>query len=329
MNLIAFSRCARLCLVAPALLLAACSESDGASGGAGASSSGAPGSAGSSVGGAGASSAGSSAQGGAGAAGIAGAAGSSIGGSGGIAGSAAGATTGGAASGVECAAGNVCDGFETYKSGAGFGDWKPNGTSGKLDVDALHVFSGMQAAHFEINAGANQRLQLERTGAPLFPAQNNAFWGRVMVWASDLPLLSNTENKNVHYDVIQASGATPGEYRIAGMGNVLLNYEPHDCYYGTDKKIPEDRWACWEWLYDGQKNVIEFYIDGALQARVESKGQGCVDGTSSVWQAPEFSKLRIGFVNYQSKADPTDVWMDDFAAGPARIGCPALPTSAH
>ena len=144
--------------------------------------------------------------------------------------------------------GNVCDGFETYKVGGGFGDWKNNGTSGMLSVDSTHVFAGLQSAHFHVDAGANKRLQLERTGAPIFPAQNNTFWGRVMVWASNLPMMSDTENKNVHYDVIQASGATPGEYRVAGMGGVLLNYEPHDCYYGTSKMIPQDRWACWEWL---------------------------------------------------------------------------------
>ncbi len=223
----------------------------------------------------------------------------------------------------------MCDGFETYKPGGGFGDWKANGTSGTLAVDGMHVFSGAQSVHFNVNAGASQRLQLQRTGAPIFPATNNAFWGRVMVWASNLPMLSNTENKNVHYDVIQASGATPGEYRIAGMGNVLLNYEPHDCYYGTNKPIPEDKWACWEWLYDGSKNVIEFYIDGALQARVESKGQGCVDGTDSVWQAPQFNALRIGWVNYQSKGETNDVWMDDFAVGASRVGCPAPQAGAH
>jgi hypothetical protein len=230
---------------------------------------------------------------------------------------------------VTCASGNVCDDFESYVAGGGFGPWRQNGTSGTLAVETAHAFSGQQAAHFTITPGANRRVQLERTGAPLFPATNNSFWGRVMVWMIDLPGMSNTENKNVHYDVIQASGAEPGEYRIAGMGGVLLNYEPHDCYYGTNKVIPEDRWACWEWLYDGTNNVIEFYIDGQLQARVASKGQGCVDGTDSVWDAPTFTRLRMGFVNYQSKAETTQVWMDDFAAGPARIGCPSAGSQTH
>ena len=89
------------------------------------------------------------------------------------------------------------------------------------------------------------------------------------------------------------------------------------------------RWACWEWLYDGSNNVIEFYIDSTLQACVESKGQGCVDGTDSVWQAPQFDALRIGWVNL-----PEQARRDGRVAGRLRSGarahrCPAPQASAH
>jgi len=235
----------------------------------------------------------------------------------------------GTATAAACDAANLCDGFESYVADAGFGDWKQNGTDGTLGVDTTHAFGGEQAVRFLISPGGNKRLQLERTGAPMFPASNNTFWGRVMAWAERLPGKSNTEDKNVHYDLIQASGTGPGEYRVAGMGGVLLNYEPHDCYLGTNKPIPENRWACWEWLFDGSNDVIEFYIDGELQARVESKGQGCVDGSDSVWAAPAFDELRVGFVNYQSKAETTSLWIDEFAAGPERIGCPAPTAATH
>jgi hypothetical protein len=75
--------------------------------------------------------------------------------------------------------------------------------------------------------------------------------------------------------------------------------------------------------------VIEFYIDGVQQARIENKGQGCVDGTSSVWEAPTFNELRIGWVNYQSKAETTTLWLDEFVAGPERIGCPEASAATH
>jgi hypothetical protein len=226
-----------------------------------------------------------------------------------------------------CPTGHVCDGFE----GADLGAWKQNGTDGTLKADTTHVFAGSKAMQFVSVPGGNKRVQLERSGAPLFPLTGNKMWGRVMAFANDLPGMSDKEDKDVHYDLIQASGADPaiGEYRVAGMGGVLLNYNPHDCYFGTDKPIPEDKWACWEWLFDGEKNVIEFYIDGVQQARVESKGQGCVDGTSSVWEAPTFTEMRIGFVNYQSKAETTTLWLDELEIGPERIACPSPTAATH
>ncbi|HEX2870894.1 MAG TPA: hypothetical protein VHP33_06555 [Polyangiaceae bacterium] len=225
-----------------------------------------------------------------------------------------------------CSAGHVCDGFE----GADFASWTKNG-EGQVKLDTTHVFAGSQAMQFMSEPGGNKRSQLERSGAPLFPLAGNKMWGRVMAFAKDLPGMSDKEDKNVHYDLIQASGADPavGEYRVAGMGGVLLNYNPHDCYFGTQKPIPEDKWACWEWLFDGEKNVIEFYIDGVQQARIENKGQGCVDGTSSVWEAPTFSELRIGFVNYQSKAETTSLWLDELELGPERLTCPTPTAATH
>jgi hypothetical protein len=246
-------------------------------------------------------------------------------GGGGTAGTDAGGTGGGPAA---CMGASLCDGFEY--AGTELGAWQATATGGTVVVDATHAFAGQKAIQFVSVPGGNKRTQLELAGLPLFPVANNKLWGRVMAYAHDLPGMSDTEDKNVHYDLIQGSGSDPNpEYRVAGMGGVLLNYNPHDCYYGTQKVIPEDRWACWEWLFDGATNTIEFYIDNELQAKVVDKGQGCVDGTSSVWEAPTFSELRIGFVNYQSKAETTTLWLDELAAGPERIGCPNPTAATH
>jgi hypothetical protein len=290
----------------------------------------AAGSAGSSAGLAGSS--GTSEGGSVGTAGSAGHGGGTEGGASGTGGTSAAASGGGGTSAgggggtSPCGAGHVCDGFED----AGFGIWTKNG-EGAIQVDTTHVFAGAQSMQFVSEPGGNKRGQLELDGAPLFPLTGNKMWGRVMAFAQDLPGMSDKENKNVHYDLVQASGADPalGEYRVAGMGGVLLNYNPHDCYFGTQKPIPEDKWACWEWLFDGEKNVIEFYIDGVQQARIENKGQGCVDGTSSVWEAPTFSEMRIGFVNYQSKAETTTLWLDELEIGPERLNCPTPTAATH
>jgi hypothetical protein len=292
----------------------------GTAGGSAGSAAGQGGSAGTSQGGS-VGTAGSAGQGGGGAGGS-GTGGTSAAGSGGAGGTSA-AGSGGT---TPCSAGHVCDGFEA----ADFGSWTKNG-EGAIELDTTHVFAGSQSVQFVSEPGGNKRGQLERSGAPPFPLAGNKMWGRVMAFAKDLPGMSDKEDKNVHYDLIQASGADPalGEYRVAGMGGVLLNYNPHDCYFGTQKPIPVDKWACWEWLFDGEKNVIEFYIDGVQQARVENTGQGCVDGTSSVWEAPTFSELRIGFVNYQSKAETTTLWLDELEIGTERLSCPTPTAATH
>jgi hypothetical protein len=219
-------------------LLSACQDDAAGSGGnsaAGAGMAGAPASGGVTAGSAGSAtppSGGSPSAGG-----VAGGAGTAT-----VMGGAGAGTAGGAAAGAggtggtnatACDPKNVCDGFEA----AGLGAWKQNGMDGTVKVDATHAFAGQQAMQFVSLPGSNKRTQLERTGAPLFPAANNVLWGRVMAYAQELPGMSDKEDKNVHYDLIQASGEQPGEYRVAGMGGVLLNYEPHDCYFGTQKHI--------------------------------------------------------------------------------------------
>lgn len=222
-----------------------------------------------------------------------------------------------------CGSAKVCDDFEAYAAAGSLAPWTSSTSGGTLKIDATHVWSGKQAIQVHADPGANKRAQLLRAGAPLFPAQPNALWGRMMVYATNLPPSS------VHYDNVQADGASPGQYRIGGMGGILLNYEPHDCYNHISTPIPQNKWTCWQWLYDGAASTVEFYIDGVLQAKVNGTAQGCVDGTNSTWTAPTFTTVRLGWVNYQSMPAAVDLWIDDVALGAERIACPAAGDSPH
>jgi hypothetical protein len=243
------------------------------------------------------------------------------GGATGSGGGAGGQAQGGAGVGVggaqaACGTAKICDDFETY-SASNLTPWMTTATGGTVKVDTTHVYSGRQSVMFHADMGANKAAQITRTGAPLFPATGNSFWGRMMVYMTGLPPAA------VHYDNIQADGQGTGQYRIGGMGGILLNYQPHDCYDHIMPMLPADKWVCWQWLYDGSKNTIDFYIDGALQAMVVSTGQGCVDGTKSTWTAPTFNAVHLGWINYQATPAPIDMWMDDVALGPDRVDCPA------
>jgi hypothetical protein len=221
----------------------------------------------------------------------------------------------------------VCDDFESYASmSTNLAPWVVNTTNATLAIDSTHVYSGSQAVKFHINAGANNASQMTRSGAPAFPETPNLFWGRMMVYMTELPA-----NAQVHWDNIQANGTsdTP-QYRIGGQGTVLLNYQPNDCYDHPSNPIPTNMWSCWQWLFDGTTNTIEFYIGGALQAKVVNTSMGCTAGPStSVWTAPTFNAVHLGWINYQATTAAVDMWIDDVALGPDEIACPGPYPNAH
>jgi len=239
-------------------------------------------------------------------------------------GNSSGAGAGGAAppgaDGPACGTAKICDDFESYTTPTNLAPWTTTVQAGSVTADGTHAYSGKQSVLIHANAGANSRAQINRTGSPLFPANPNLFWGRMMVYMTALPASS------VHYDNVQGDGQGTGQYRIGGMGGILLNYEPHDCYDHIAPMLPQNKWSCWQWLYDGTKNTIEFYVDGKLQAKVVNTSQGCVDGTSSVWAAPMFNAVHLGWVNYQATTAPVDLWLDDVALGTDQIACPTATT---
>jgi hypothetical protein len=224
------------------------------------------------------------------------------------------------ADGPACGTAKICDDFESYTTPTNLAPWTTTVQAGSVMADGTHAYSGKQSVLIHANAGANSRAQINRTGSPLFPANPNLFWGRMMVYMTALPASS------VHYDNVQGDGQGTGQYRIGGMGGILLNYEPHDCYDHIAPMLPQNKWSCWQWLYDGTKNTIEFYVDGKLQAKVVNTSQGCVDGTSSVWAAPMFNAVHLGWVNYQATTAPVDLWLDDVALGADQIACPTATT---
>jgi hypothetical protein len=253
--------------------------------------------------------------------------GGNSGGGGGGGGTTAGGTAGTAGppgpAGGGCGTAKICDDFESYASPTNLAPWTTSVSGGSVMIDGTHVYSGKQSVLIHADAGANKKAQINRMGAPLFPANPNLFWGRMMVYMGALPASS------VHYDNVQGDGTGTGQYRIGGMGGILLNYEPHDCYDHIMPMLPQNKWSCWQWLYDGTKNAIQFYVDGKLQAQVMSTSQGCVDGTNSVWAAPMFTAVHLGWVNYQATTTGVDLWLDDVALGPDQIACPALAAGAH
>jgi hypothetical protein len=299
---------------------------------AGKASAGAPSSgAGASAGGAGSGAGGSSqggAMGGAGSgSGGGGTSGANGGGGGGGAAGAAGSGAGGAGSG--CQGALYCDDFESYTGTPGE-PWKvtKNG-AGNVVIDGAQHKSGSKAVKFT-TTGAMSYQQAFISLEKIFPIASNAFYGRMMIYATA------AAKDGVHWTMIEGEGKNTAEgidnaqVRYGGQQakSLMANYDSSgkksDCWRHSATKMPEAKWACMEWYFDGATNTQKFWLDGKAidDLTVMGQGDGCVDqGTGGKWIYPSFSRLNLGWTSYQTD-DPREVWIDDVAVGTAQIGCP-------
>ncbi|MEA2697327.1 MAG: hypothetical protein QOI66_1598 [Myxococcales bacterium] len=345
---------ARLAVAASLFAMLACSasktpegptDSGQATGGAGGGNTGTGGAGGSAVGSGGSAAGGSGGQSGDDAPGS--------GGNGGSGGTIVGGTGGSDAGGGErptsadCPAGALlCDDFESYAAGSS--DLSPNWTSeiigGKVAVETGKPFRGAKAVHLtttlspanepvRTNGGPLRAATLIKTGAPLFPAPANTFWGRAMVWVTKMPPAGRMGD--VHSSHIEASGMLPNgrlaKYGEGIMGGQLLaGYTQRpatendlplvDCGPRAGPGIPEGRWVCVEWQIDGTKNAMHMWFDTKLQTQVDVNGSM---GGNCTWQAPPFDKLFLGWRHSQPSPIDTEMWMDNVVLDTKRVNCPA------
>lgn len=251
-----------------------------------------------------------------------------MGGMGAIVTAGSGNSTAGAPSG-DCSGALICEDFESY-TGTPAGPWKvtKNG-AGNVIIDGAQHKSGTKAVKFT-TSGAMDYQQAYISLEQIFPVPSNAFYGRMMIYAT------KAANDGVHWTMIEGEGAataqgiTNAQVRYGGqhMQGLMANYDStgksSDCWQHSATKMPEAKWACMEWYFDGATNTQKFWLDGQAIAdlTVTDEGEGCVSqGTGGKWIYPSFTRLNLGWGSYQ-KDDPREAWIDDVAVGTTRIGCP-------
>lgn len=279
-----------------------------------------------------------------------GAAGSGTGGSGGAAGAAgaAGSAGNGGASAGPCGGAIYCDDFDSYSApGNPGGNWQTSieysgNQNGMVSVDTAHAFSGSNSVHFKTPGNTSfEHAFITLKGAPYFPVADNSFYGRMMIYVSQLP--GNT----VHWTMIQGLGTmVPGqpnlneaEYRYGGQINgdeLMANYDTKpthsDCAQRSKTKMPRNKWTCIEWHFNGKDKTLELWMDGmqndALTVKQMSNNTGVCQNQawSGIWEPPTFSEIGIGFQHYQQ--GPGELWIDDFGIDTKQLGCPTAPPTA-
>jgi hypothetical protein len=311
----------------------------GASGGSSSSGAGNAGKSGSSSGSSGSGGGGSGGAGGKAGNGALGGAGNANAGSAGVGGAAdageGSGTVGGSSS--DCALLPICDDFESYSDGqTPNGIWSKQG-GGSATVDTTRPRSGEQSVHIVTGESESGRVWLHTTTDRLFPTRH--LFGRLWMYLDALP---TTE---VHWDMIEAQGTAdepeawddPFEIALRYGGqldeNFLANFETPGSYSGdgpstdcakfSETRMPAARWACMEWEFDSDNEVMRFWLDGEAidDLEVHKEGTQCIsDGTDGVWYYPTFESLKLGWREWW-EAGSRELWIDDVAVGATRIGC--------
>jgi len=258
------------------------------------------------------------------------------GGNGGGAGASGSSGTAGAAT-TSCAELPLCDEFETYAEGATpNGIWSKQG-GGSATVDTSRPHRGAQSVHIVTGESEQGRVWLHTTSDRVFPTRH--MFGRLWMYLDALP---TTE---VHWDMIEGQGIAdepeawddPFEIALRYGGqldeNLLANFETPGSYGGdgprtdcakfSDTRMPFGRWACMEWEFDSDAEVMRFWLDGEIvdDLEVEKQGTQCIsDETNGVWYYPTFESLNIGWREWW-EAGTRELWIDDVAVAGERIGC--------
>jgi len=245
-----------------------------------------------------------------------------------------------------CASGNVCDDFESYAPGAApAGNWTTDLDHGEAVVDSTRAYSGAHSVR--ITSGGHHTAFISLQGAPLFPVAHNNLFGRMMVYLEAAP------QANVHWTLIEAQGRLAdtgdvaelrygGQHPIRSNGvfvgsQLMANYETpgwystghgpkSDCWHHADESVvmPEGRWVCVSWRFDGAHDRMRFALDGkpVSSLDVDGVGQGCVHQPASYpWRTPVFNRLNLGWASYQDDSQRR-VWIDDVAVGATPQACP-------
>lgn len=224
----------------------------------------------------------------------------------------------------------VCDDFESYTGMPGAPWTVSKNEQGTVAIDTAQHHSGTKAVKFTLSGAQTYQRAFIGLEEP-FPIANNAFYGRMMIYITAAP------NDGVHWTMIQGEGpvTTPAiqqaNVRYGGqtMERLMANYDTtgvkSDCWKHSQTKMPEGKWACMEWYFEGASNTQKFWLDGAAidDITVMGQGQGCLaNETNGTWYFPKFERVFVGWESYQQD-DPREVWIDDVAIGTSKIGCPA------
>ncbi|MDX2050857.1 MAG: hypothetical protein SFV15_00610 [Polyangiaceae bacterium] len=173
--------------------------------------------------------------------------------------------------------------------------------------------------HTHTTQASNSQAQLVQTR---FLGSN--FYGRVYAYFEVKP-------RNINGGIFEGLGYLNGDQTAISIATnsqrLFILYFRNNPFLDTmspaSQTVPVGKWFCLEWNVrpvEGTNNHI--WIDGVEVAGLV-RGGTLAKEPSGTFKVDPFSEARIGW-SHSAHNDPdpfTDIWFDDIAFGPERIGC--------
>ena len=221
----------------------------------------------------------------------------------------------------------LCDSFEDGALDQAV--WQQSGT---VTIDAAKGARGAGSLHVHTEGNAFSFVRETVT----FPATDNRYWGRMFVWIDAVPVAPDW----AHWTLVGARGSgDTSEIRVGGQLNRFAGMtlfgigsdggptgdwtNLDDDPAGAPQAVVVQDWVCIEWLHDGSSNTTEFYWDADLHPSLSTTATEHGGNAGADYVMPQFESVWVGWWLYQGGSNPDhfDVWIDEVAIDPVRIGC--------
>lgn len=237
----------------------------------------------------------------------------------------AGASDSGSGGGIGCAGRDYlfCEDFESAEPGAlpdGWsvgGGWQAEDTRPEVSADSVHTGTRALRSSIAISGQRRAEVSIESLGDA-----RGVHWGRVF-YRVETPAFVPSGGV-VHNTMLALLGA--GEARVVdtvirpdGAHQFLYDIPDDSCCVGSsyDYRTYDGEWHCAEWQVDRTTQSYRFFVDGD-----EVSDLAFTHGAGSTRAAMDaFSRVALGWRNYQTPDVPYTSYFDDLALDDSRIGC--------
>jgi hypothetical protein len=246
----------------------------------------------------------------------------------------AGAAGQGGSVGTGCTGSTLCFDFEEGQVPAAWTTITNQG-AGSLAIDNTNPHAGTYSLHV---MGASGDGSMHSIGLNLADNFGGVMWGRMFVQMTpEGPAQHGGMFKARYADADDtAFGAENLDWYEAGLGHGSFEAIWHspqppsglpEWEMISETPVTLDQWFCEESLFDGvnaagtEAALPRIWIDGAELTFPEQHQYPGDAPPPTFHNAANFIMIELGLIMYHPLDSTTDLWVDDLAIGPERIGC--------